>query len=377
MVAPVELFAPSRCHRLVVKIGSSLIVAPDGTVRRQWLEGLVAELAARRAAGQQILVVSSGAVALGARRLKMPRGGRASLEDAQASAAVGQIELAQVYTELFAAHGIQAAQLLLTLQDLEDRRRYLNVRSTAGRLVEAGAIPIINENDTVATNEIRFGDNDRLAARVGQAVEAGGVILLSDIDGLFTGDPKSDPDAELIPVVPMLTPEIEAMAGGAGASGMGSGGMVSKLQAARIAASGGCHMAIISGKVDKPLTRFETEKIGTVFPAPSSAPAARKRWLAGRLKVAGTLMIDDGAAAALAQGRSLLPAGVKAVAGHFERGDVVDIVNMQGRVVARGLVNYQTDEAARLCGRKSHEIEAILGYAPRSAIVHRDDMVML
>lgn len=377
MVAPVELFAPSRCHRLVVKIGSSLIVAPDGTVRRQWLEGLVAELAARRAAGQQILVVSSGAVALGARRLKMPRGGRASLEDAQASAAVGQIELAQVYTELFAAHGIQAAQLLLTLQDLEDRRRYLNVRSTAGRLVEAGAVPIINENDTVATNEIRFGDNDRLAARVGQAVEAGGVILLSDIDGLFTGDPKSDPDAELIPVVPMLTPEIEAMAGGAGASGMGSGGMVSKLQAARIAASGGCHMAIISGKVDKPLTRFETEKIGTVFPAPSSAPAARKRWLAGRLKVAGTLMIDDGAAAALAQGRSLLPAGVKAVAGHFERGDVVDIVNMQGRVVARGLVNYQTDEAARLCGRKSHEIEAILGYAPRSAIVHRDDMVML
>lgn len=377
MVAPVELFAPSRCHRLVVKIGSSLIVAPDGTVRRQWLEGLVAELAARRAAGQQILVVSSGAVALGARRLKMPRGGRASLEDAQASAAVGQIELAQVYTELFAAHGIQAAQLLLTLQDLEDRRRYLNVRSTAGRLVEAGAIPIINENDTVATNEIRFGDNDRLAARVGQAVEAGGVILLSDIDGLFTGDPKSDPDAELIPVVPMLTPEIEAMAGGAGASGMGSGGMVSKLQAARIAASGGCHMAIISGKVDKPLTRFEQQKIGTVFPAPSSAPAARKRWLAGRLKVAGTLMIDDGAAAALAQGRSLLPAGVKAVAGHFERGDVVDIVNMQGRVVARGLVNYQTDEAARLCGRKSHEIEAILGYAPRSAIVHRDDMVML
>ncbi|HEY4546114.1 MAG TPA: glutamate 5-kinase [Pedomonas sp.] len=377
MVAPVELFSPAKCHRLVVKLGSSLIVAPDGTVRRQWLEGLVAELAARRSAGQQILVVSSGAIALGARRLRLPKGGRASLEDAQASAAVGQIELAQVYTELFAAHGIQAAQLLLTLQDLEDRRRYLNVRATAGRLVEAGAVPIINENDTVTTAEIRFGDNDRLAARVGQAVEAGGVILLSDIDGLFTGDPKSDPDAELIPVVPQLTPEIEAMAGGVGASGMGSGGMVSKLQAARIAASGGCHMAIISGKVDKPLSRFENEKIGTVFPAPESAPVSRKRWLAGRLKVAGTLIIDDGAAAALAQGRSLLPAGMKAVAGHFERGDVVDIVNMQGKVVARGLVSYQTEEAARLCGRKSHEIEAILGYSPRAAIVHRDDMVIL
>ncbi|MCH8684545.1 glutamate 5-kinase [Pedomonas mirosovicensis] len=377
MVAPVDLFAPQRCPRLVVKIGSSLLVTPEGQVRRQWLEGLVAELAARRSAGQQILVVSSGAIALGARRLHMPKGGRASLEDAQASAAVGQIELAQVYAELFAAHGIQAAQLLLTLQDLEDRRRYLNVRATAGRLVEAGAIPIINENDTVTTAEIRFGDNDRLAARVGQAVEAGGVILLSDIDGLFTGDPKRDPTARLIPVVPQLTPEIEVMAGGVGASGMGSGGMVSKLQAARIASSGGCHMAIISGKVDQPLTRFEVEGIGTVFPAPESAPAARKRWLAGRLKVAGRLVIDDGAVEALLHGRSLLPAGVRAVEGPFERGDVVDITALNGRVVARGLSSYHAGEAARLCGRKSHEIEAILGYAPRAALVHRDDMVIL
>ncbi|MGK2285009.1 glutamate 5-kinase [Pedomonas sp. V897] len=377
MVAPVDLFAPARCHRLVVKIGSSLLVTPDGRVRRAWLEGLVAELAARRGAGQQILVVSSGAVALGARRLAMPRGGRASLEDAQASAAVGQIELAQVYSELFAAHGIQAAQMLLTLQDLEDRRRYLNVRATANRLVEAGAVPIINENDTVATSEIRFGDNDRLAARMGQAVEAGGVILLSDIDGLFTGDPKRDPDARLIPVVERLTSEVEAMAGGAGASGMGSGGMVSKLQAARIAASGGCHMAIISGKVDRPLTRFETEKIGTVFPAPESAPAARKRWLAGRLKVAGRVVIDDGAVEALRHGRSLLPAGVRAVEGVFERGDVVDVASLSGQLVARGLSSYPSREAVLLCGRKSHEIEGILGYAPRAALVHRDDMVIL
>ena len=369
------LFAPAVCRRLVVKIGSSLLVTAEGQVRRAWLADLVAALAARRAQGQQILVVSSGAVALGARRLKLPKGGRASLEDAQAAAAVGQIELAQVYAELFAGHGVQAAQMLLTLDDLEDRRRYLNVRATADRLVEAGAVPVINENDTVATAEIRFGDNDRLAARVGQAVEADGVILLSDIDGLYTGDPKRDPAATLIPLVPVLTPEIEAMAGGT--TGMGSGGMVSKLQAARIAASGGCHMAIISGKVDHPLARFETQGIGTVFPAPESAPAARKRWLAGRLTVAGTLVIDDGAVTALRQGRSLLPAGVRAVNGGFQRGDVVDIAGPDGRVVARGLAGYPSDEAARLCGRKSHEIEAVLGYAPRAAMIHRDDLVML
>lgn len=374
------LFAPAVCRRLVVKIGSSLLVTPEGQVRRAWLADLVAALAARRAQGQQILVVSSGAVALGARRLKLAKGGRASLEDAQAAAAVGQIELAQVYAELFAGHGVQAAQMLLTLDDLEDRRRYLNVRATADRLVEAGAVPVINENDTVATAEIRFGDNDRLAARVGQAVEADGVILLSDIDGLYTGDPKRDPDATLIPLVPVLTPEIEAMAGGtaaASAGGMGSGGMVSKLQAARIAASGGCHMAIISGKVDQPLARFENQGIGTVFPAPEAPPVARKRWLAGRLTVAGTLVIDDGAVAALRQGRSLLPAGVRTVSGSFQRGDVVDIAGPDGRVVARGLAEYPADEAARLCGRKSHEIEAVLGYAPRAAMIHRDDLVML
>lgn len=369
------LFAPAVCRRLVVKIGSSLLVTAEGQVRRAWLADLVAALAARRAQGQQILVVSSGAVALGARRLKLAKGGRASLEDAQAAAAVGQIELAQVYAELFAGHGVQAAQMLLTLDDLEDRRRYLNVRATADRLVEAGAVPVINENDTVATAEIRFGDNDRLAARVGQAVEADGVILLSDIDGLYTGDPKRDPDATLIPLVPVLTPEIEAMAGGT--TGMGSGGMVSKLQAARIAASGGCHMAIISGKVDHPLARFESQGIGTVFPAPEAAPVARKRWLAGRLTVAGRLVIDDGAVTALRQGRSLLPAGVRAVSGGFQRGDVVDIAGPDGRVVARGLAGYPSDEAVRLCGRKSHEIEAVLGYAPRAAMIHRDDLVML
>jgi glutamate 5-kinase len=369
------LFAPESCARLVVKIGSSLLVSSDGSVKRSWLQALVATLAARRRAGQQIIVVSSGAIALGARRLKFARGGRASLEDAQAAAAVGQIELAGVWAELFAAHGVQAAQLLLTLDDLEDRRRYLNVAATINRLLEAGAVPILNENDTVATEEIRFGDNDRLAARVGQAALAGGVMLLSDIDGLFTTNPKRDASAMLLPLVDEITPEIEAMAGGA--SGMGSGGMISKIQAAKIAVHGGCHLAIINGTVDTPLARFEMENIGTVFKARETAPAARKSWLAGRLTVAGVITIDDGACDALRLSKSLLPAGMRSVSGQFQRGDVVNIVDGNGKLIARGLVGYTSDEALLICGRKSNEIEALLNYAPRAAMIHRDDMVML
>jgi glutamate 5-kinase len=369
------LFAPDVCTRLVVKIGSSLLVNSDGSVKRPWLQGLVAALAARRRAGQQIIVVSSGAIALGARRLKLARGGRASLEDAQAAAAVGQIELAGVWADLFAQHQMQAAQLLLTLDDLENRRRYLNVAATINRLLEAGAVPILNENDTVATEEIRFGDNDRLAARVGQAALADGVILLSDIDGLFTTNPKRDASAMLLPLVDEITPEIENMAGGT--TGMGSGGMVSKIQAAKIAIHAGCHLAIINGMVDAPLARFEMDNIGTVFKARESAPAARKSWLAGRINVDGSITIDDGAVDALRLNKSLLPAGMRAVAGQFERGDVVNIVDSSGKLIARGLASYTSNEATLICGRKSNEIEALLTYAPRAAMIHRDDMVML
>jgi glutamate 5-kinase len=370
-----DYFSPATCKRLVIKIGSSLLVSAAGTVKRDWLTSVVANLSKRRAAGQDIIVVSSGAIALGARRLKFAKGGRASLEDAQASAAVGQIELASVWAELFGQHHIQAAQILLTLEDLEDRRRYLNVSATIARLLDTGSIPVINENDTVATSEIRFGDNDRLAARVGQAVQAQGVILLSDIDGLFTANPKNDKSATRIPVVEKLTPAIEAMAGDADV--MGSGGMISKIQAARIAASGGCHLAIINGTIDAPLERFETTGIGTLFLAPDDAPAARKRWLAGRLTVAGKIMIDDGAFAALKSGKSLLSAGVRTVDGIFSRGDVVDIASANGTLIARGLSSYDSGDAAKIAGKKSGDIEAILGHAPRAAMIHRDDMVML
>ncbi len=369
------LFSPEKCRRLVVKIGSSLLVNADGTVRRAWLAGLVANLGARRAAGQDIIVVSSGAIALGARRLALPKGGRASLEDAQAAAAVGQIELSSVWADLFATQQLQAAQILLTLDDLENRRRYLNVSATIGRLLEAGAVPVINENDTVATTEIRFGDNDRLAARVGQAVQAQAVILLSDIDGLFTANPKKDAGAALIPVVHKLTADIEAMAGSADI--MGSGGMVSKLQAAKIAASGGAHLAIINGVIDAPLTRFQTSGIGTIFPAAEDAPTARKRWLAGRLGVAGQVTIDDGAARALQNGKSLLSAGVTGISGDFTRGDVVDITGPSGALIARGLIGYDWVDAQRIIGKKSAEMEKILGHAPRATMIHRDDMVML
>ncbi len=374
------LFAATAARRLVVKIGSSLLVNADGSIKRAWLTELVAALAARRAAGQQIIVVSSGAIALGARRLGFAKGGRASLEDAQAAAAVGQIELAGIWAELFAAHNIQAAQLLLTLDDLEDRRRYLNVAATLGRLLEAGAVPVLNENDTVATEEIRFGDNDRLAARVGQAALADGVILLSDIDGLYTANPKVDASAQLLPRVEDITPAIEAMAGGAtgmSSGGMGSGGMVSKIQAAKIAVHAGCHLAIINGTVAQPLARFESEQIGTVFVARESAPAARKSWLAGRIHAEGAIVIDDGAIAALNNGKSLLPAGMRSVSGAFIRGDVIDVKDLGGKHIARGLAGYTSGEAALICGRKSSEIEAILRYAPRAAMVHRDDLVII
>jgi glutamate 5-kinase len=368
-------FAPASIRRLIVKVGSALLVETDGAVRRDWLASLVGELVARRQAGQQIVVVSSGAVALGARRLGLPKGGRATLEDAQAAAAVGQIALSQVWADLLGAHGIAAAQMLVTLGDLEDRRRYLNAAATLDRLIGLDAIPVVNENDSVATEEIRFGDNDRLAARIGQAARAQGVVLLSDIDGLYTANPHADPEARLVPLVEKIDAAVLAMASAESASGMGSGGMVSKLQAAQIATGAGTHLAIISGRVAAPLTAWVASGRGTIFTG-RSGRGARKDWLAGRLTVKGQLAVDAGAAAALRQGRSLLPAGIVATAGRYARGDVIDINGPDGAVIARGLAEYDSGDAERIIGKRSEDVTALLG-VQRAAMVHRDHMVLL
>lgn len=367
---------PKDCARLIVKIGSSLLVDADGNVRRAWLETLVADLAARVAAGQQIVIVSSGAIALGARRLKLPKGGRASLEDAQAAAATGQIALSQCWAELLAAHGLTAAQMLVTLDDLEDRRRYLNASATLDRLIGLGVVPVINENDSVATAEIRFGDNDRLAARIAQAAGAQGVILLSDVDGLYTADPARDPDAERIERVMKIDKAIMAMAGGGTSSGMGSGGMSSKIEAAQIASSAGVDLVIVSGLHDHPLARLAAGGCGTLFAAERST-RAKKAWLAGRLTVKGSVHVDAGAEKALKGGASLLPAGAKAIEGKFARGDVLAIVGPDGVAIARGLSEYDSQDAERIAGKRSDALAGILGYAPRAALIHRDHLVML
>lgn len=371
-----SVIAPADCPRLIVKVGSSLLVAPDGQVRRDWLRTLVADIAARLAAGQQVAVVSSGAIALGARRLKLAKGGRASLEDAQAAAATGQIALSQIWAELLGAEGLTAAQMLVTLDDLEDRRRYLNASATLARLLSLGVVPVINENDSVATEEIRFGDNDRLAARVAQAAGAQGVLLLSDVDGLYDANPLANPAARLIDRVERIDAGIEAMAGGASAAGMGTGGMASKIAAARIATGAGIMLAIASGKIDHPLRAFDESGRGTLFVA-DRTPRARKAWLAGGLTARGEIHVDAGAIEALAGGRSLLAAGAVRVTGGFARGDLVAIVGPDGSVFARGLSEYDADQAARLCGRRSDEQAVILGHAPRSALVHRNQMALL
>ncbi|OYQ26167.1 glutamate 5-kinase [Sandarakinorhabdus cyanobacteriorum] len=373
---PAAAFDPARCPRLVVKIGSSLLVDGAGQVREHWLAGVVADLAARRHAGQQIVIVSSGAIALGARRLGLDKGGRASLEDAQAAAAVGQVALAGVWQQLLGAAGLTAAQVLLTLGDLEDRRRYLNVAATIARLLDLGAVPVLNENDTVATAEIRYGDNDRLAARAAQAAGATGVILLSDVDGLYTANPASDPTAQRLPVVRALTPEVMAMATGETRSGMGSGGMAAKLLAARMAGAAGITLAICDGRVDRPLQHFAQSGGGTLFLPPRNA-RGRKAWLAGRITVAGTLQVDAGAAAALKRGASLLAAGVTGVDGKFRRGDVVAILGPAGELLGRGLAAYDAADAMAIRGRRNDDQAGVLGYAPRAALVHADHLVLI
>lgn len=366
-----QLFPPAQCPRLIVKIGSALLVGEDGEVRRDWLTCIAADLAERTRAGQQVAIVSSGAIALGARRLGLAKGGRASLEDAQAAAATGQIALSQVWAEVLGAQGLTAAQMLVTLDDLEDRRRYLNASATLDRLLSLGVVPVINENDSVATAEIRFGDNDRLAARVAQAAGAQGVILLSDVDGLYDRNP-TDPAAEHIPQVEHIDSRIEAMADRGSASGMGSGGMVSKIAAARIACGAGVALAIASGRIDRPLS---ADARHTMF-LPEKRARARKAWLAGRLTAKGAILVDAGAVAALGEGKSLLAAGATGVRGMFFRGDPVTIEGPAGPV-ARGLAEYDATDAAKLLGKRSEDHAAILGYAPRSALVHRDHLVML
>ena len=369
-------FDPENCPFLVVKIGSALLVNPDGSVRRQWLKKLVAELGKRHRAGQQLMIVSSGAIALGSRKLGFEKGGRATLSEAQASASVGQIILSSLWAELLAEEGIVAAQMLLTLGDLENRRSYLNISATFRRLRRSNVVPVINENDSVTTQEIRFGDNDRLAARVAQAAGADGVVLLSDIDGLYDRHPDH-PDAEIIAEVPKVDGEIEAMADdGGSSSGMGSGGMASKLEAARIANMAGISLAIISGIEDCPLTRFAGGGPGTWF-HPQEEQSARKVWLGGLLSGDGQIFLDDGAVRALHEGNSLLAVGVVLIKGEFARGDVVDILDKDGVIVARGLAEYKSSDAKRIVGKNSDEIEAILGHSPRSSLVHRDHMAML
>jgi glutamate 5-kinase len=368
-------FTAAACPLLVVKVGSSLLVERDGGVRREWLQTLVADISKRHQDGQRIVVVTSGAIALGARRMGFDKGGRASLADAQAAASVGQIILSGIWAELLGAQSLAAAQMLVTLDDLEDRRRYLNIAATLDRLLGAGAVPVINENDSVATEEIRFGDNDRLAARVAQAAGATGVILLSDVDGLFDR-PPAQPGAILVPEVTKIDGRVRIMVAEGSSSGMGSGGMASKLDAADIATRAGIGLTICSGLRDHPLAALEAGAPSTYF-SPREGGSARKSWLGGRLTVKGRIRVDDGAINAIRAGSSLLPAGALSVEGEFKRGDVIDISADDGVAMARGLSEYDAADAARICGHRSSELEAILGTVPRSVLVHRDQLVLL
>lgn len=362
-------------RRIVVKCGSSLFVEPrSGTLDRAWLEGLCEDVAELQRAGKEVVIVSSGAVALGARELGLdPR--RARLEDSQAAAAAGQILLAHAYQETLGRFGIKTAQVLLTLDDSESRKRYLNATRTLLTLLRHRVVPVVNENDTVATQELRYGDNDRLAARVAQMVSAECLVILSDVDGLYTANPRADAEAEHIPEVTALTPELMAMAGGPGSSD-GSGGMRTKLDAARIAMGAGCRMAIASGRVLRPLDALKRGARATWF-LPSATPtAARKQWIAGTLKPKGTIRVDKGAERALGAGRSLLSAGVVEVEGEFERGDAVCVLGPDGVELGRGIVGYSAEESRAIAGRRSADIEEILGYRGRDEMIHRDDLVL-
>ncbi len=362
-------------RRVVVKIGSILLVDPNtGKVHLNWLRGLAEDIARMRARGQDVVIVSSGAIALGRRHLKL-RSGKLKLEESQAAAASGQIHLAKAYEDALSRHAISVAQILLTVDDTEQRRKYLNARSTINTLLRLGAVPVINENDTVATAEIRYGDNDRLSARVAEMISADCLVLLSDVDGLYSANPATDANATLVSHVAQLTPDIEAMAGDP-ATRDGTGGMVTKLQAARIATSAGCAMVIARGSVNHPIGTVEDGGPCTWFAAHGNPRTARKQWIAGTLQPAGTITVDDGAAKALGSGKSLLPAGVTDIEGDFQRGDAVLIKDQSGHVLGRGLVAYASSDARPLIGHKSSEIAALLGYRGRDEMIHRDDLVL-
>ena len=369
----------SQAKRVIVKIGSSLLVdRKTGKVNADWLSSLAHDIARLHARGQEVAIVSSGAIALGRRVLGLTEGDL-KLEENQAAAAAGQIHLAHAYEEALRPYNVKIAQILLTLTDSEERRRYLNARSTLKTLFRVGAVPIINENDTIATSEIRYGDNDRLAARVAQMISADCLILLSDVDGLYTANPAEQPDAEPVPIVTAITPDIESMAGAVtkrDAMRMGSGGMVTKLMAARIAVNAGCAMVIADGHDHHPLQSLESGARCTWFLPDSTPLAARKQWIAGSLDPKGEVVVDDGAKRALQKGKSLLPAGIVAINGSFARGDAVIVKCPEGTEVARGLTAYSSDDAHKIKGYNSSKIENILGYRGRTAMIHADDMVL-
>jgi glutamate 5-kinase len=362
-------------RRIVVKVGSSLLVDPnEARAKQRWLTRLADDIAALHRGGADVLVVSSGAVALGRSVLGFPPGAL-PLEDSQAAAAVGQIALARLWAEALHERGLVAGQVLVTFGDTEERRRYLYARECLNRLLSLRAVPVINENDTVATAEIRYGDNDRLAARVATMASADLLVLLSDVDGLYTAPPATDPDARHLPVVPRITAEIEAMAGGA-ASQYSRGGMRTKIEAAKIATTGGAHMVIADGRADAPIERITKGERCTWFLTPSNPVTARKKWIAGSLEPKGAVHIDEGAAKALLSGKSLLPAGVTRIEGAFARGDCIVIRNHQGGEIGRGLVTYDAVDAAKIAGRSTKDIEALLGFTGPDEIIHRDDMAL-
>jgi glutamate 5-kinase len=363
-----------KLKRLVIKIGSSLLVNKDGRLDRDWLDGLADDIAVLHGAKHQLLIVSSGAIAIGSNILGVnPR--RSRLDELQAAAAAGQVQLVHAYQEALGRHDITAAQVLLTLDDTENRRRFLNAKGTLNKLLEHRVVPIINENDTVATEEIRYGDNDRLAARVAQMVMADGLVLLSDVDGFYTADPGKQPDAEHIPNVAGITDAMIVMAGET-QSAIGSGGMATKLQAARIATHAGCSTIVASGAVERPLSALVSGGKCTVFDAKGTPAATRKQWLAGIHDIRGELRLDAGAVAALTNGKSLLPVGLVEVKGNFQRGDAVKLVGANGEEIGRGLTAYASGEAKEIAGCQSEQIERILGYRGRAVMVHRDDLVL-
>jgi len=361
--------------RIVIKIGSALLVdAKHGTVHRKWLESLAQDIAEARARGQEVIIVTSGAIAVGRRHLDLPNG-NLRLDEKQAAAACGNIRLAHAYQEVLGHHKLSVAQILVTMEDSENRRRYINARNTIETLLRVGAVPLINENDTVATAEIRFGDNDRLAARVAAMVSADTLVLFSDIDGLYTADPSKNPEAKFIPVVEQITPEIEAMAGGA-ASNVGSGGMTTKIAAAKIALNAGCRMVITKGERQNPLNALEDGEKCTWFLPEATPMRARKQWISGSLKPMGEVIVDAGAINALKAGKSLLPIGVKEIKGDFVRGEAVTVKGPDGQEIGRGLIAYGSEDARKIVGVKSTDIQEKLGYMGRDEMIHRDHLVV-